>query len=64
MRTFYRIGALHKGGRDRANADLRVTGKVSILFLSAINYIQTFDTFLVFYMAMYIKYVSRVREHS
>ena len=51
-RTFYRSGALHKGGRDRANADLGVTGKVSILFLSAINYIQTFDTFLVFYMDM------------
>ena len=47
-RTFYPSGALHKGGRDRANADLRVTGKVSTLFLSVINYIQTLDTCIMF----------------
>jgi len=47
-RTFYPSGALHKGGRDRANADLRVTGNVSTLFLSVINYIQTLDTCIIF----------------
>ena len=49
-RTFYPSGALHKGGRDRANADLRlrVTGNVSTLFLSVINYIQTLDTCIMF----------------
>jgi len=47
-RTFYPSGALHKGGRDRATADLRVTGNVSTLFLSVINYIQTLDTCIMF----------------
>ena len=35
-----------------------------LLFLSAINYIQTFDTCIVFKLSMEIKYTSRVREHS